>query len=462
MTEIKRRPDLPETAEFSVTLERTNFDVELPQDISVEIQELKYLSEENFVDTIRPILRACMTRIRHIEGEKIRGDKWIYHMLPDPNDSGRKNPLVVLPGRGCGYEKATGGCSMCNFAGDGRDITTRDVDEAMEFLIENQKDKKVSKININALGSFFSDREISPDIRAYIYSKIKEHADKMGEDGLVVFITEARIDHITEERVKEMREAVGRDVIIDIGVGVESTDYLLREAVINKGLPVDWEDKLRMIRGYQPMDVTVHTMFGTPFLDEGQSVRETVKSIRDCIRMENQDGEHVIDSVLLMVMNRKPGTLTDYLSRSGQYRMPNLMAVAESLLTIGESVSTEELKRVRILGLVGPDVHVKAGTEYVSRDPDHPELDDIYDILLEWRGTPEELDKLRIAYQAVSQDVRDQIGYGGPYEGEGLSEEEKTRLRTSICEAYYRIATTLFPELQGSSFAEISDHFKQN
>ncbi|MFH1766746.1 MAG: hypothetical protein ABH826_01485 [Patescibacteria group bacterium] len=460
MSERPQPERLRETMSLPRSLEMADFHVELPDDLVREIQELREVEESEYIETVRPILRAIMANIRRVEGEKIRGDKWVYHMLPDPNDPERNNPLVVLPGHGCGYEKASGGCSMCNFAGEGRDATKQDVDEAMDFLISNQEDHFVHKINLNALGSFFHDKELTPDLRSYIYQRIREYAEKVGDKGLVLFVTEGRLDHITDKKMKEMRDGIGEHVLLDVGVGVESTDPLVRETIINKGLPENWEKRLQIIKEYQPVNVETHIIFGTPFLDESQTIRDTVKSVKDMIEISESEGDSR-DLVLFMVMNRKPGTLTEYLARGDQYQLPNLMATAEALLKIGELVSLDSLKHVMVFGLVGPDVHAEAGTQYVGEDTESAELKAIHEILLNWRGLPEDLDKLRSAFDAVPKEIRTAVGYHGPYEGVGLTKEEKKDLRTTVAEAYYRLVTTFFPHLEGLSFEEISQYFKK-
>jgi len=143
---------------------------------------------------------------------------------------------------------------MCNFAGKGRDATVKDVNEAMDFIIDHnnkcfQEDSNRGHaiININALGSFFHSGELNKEVRSQIYKRIRDYAEGEAKGKNVVFINESRIDHITEEKMKEMREGVGDNVIIDIGVGIESTDDLVRESIINKGLPEDWKERLEIV-----------------------------------------------------------------------------------------------------------------------------------------------------------------------------------------------------------------------
>jgi len=250
---------------------------------------------------------------------------------------------------------------MCNFAGKGRDATVKDVNEAMDFIIDHnnkcfQEDSNRGHaiININALGSFFHSGELNKEVRSQIYKRIRDYAEGEAKGKNVVFINESRIDHITEEKMKEMREGVGDNVIIDIGVGIESTDDLVRESIINKGLPEDWKERLEIVRKYDG-GLTAHIMYGTPVLNEKQQITDAIKSFKECAEMTDSEGKKMFDTLLFMVMNSKPGTLVNYLKEQGVEDLPNILSAVEGIIKIGDKISKSDLEKSHVFGLVGPN-----------------------------------------------------------------------------------------------------------
>ncbi len=414
-----------------------------------EIDSVARLADPQFIRTVRPVLRAIMHGF-HKDFGTISGDKVVHHFLPDPNDPNRQNPLVVLGSGKCGYAEGSGGCSMCSF-GEGKSIpvTKQDVDYAMdEIIIKSNEDylqahpnKRIALVNINAIGSFFGDGEMSPETRDYIYERVRAYKDRMKSEGknrLMVFVTEARFDDVTEERLKDMRNKLGQDVIIEIGFGVESTNDLIREAIVNKGLDPNWREKIALLKKYD-MEVALHIMYGLPFLSQDQAMVDTIQSIKDCMSLANR--------VLLMVMNRKPGTLTDYMMSQNSYSLPTVKSVAETVVKLAEDLTPEQLRQLSVFGLVSPEAHVEAGT--VNVRPTNPQEETIFNILTNWRGSAGDLLALK---NALKSSV--------PTTLLPLTEEAKLGLKKQIVGTYLKAIRSLYPKAQIERLQDAYELFK--
>lgn len=460
---------MPETfREKEPALENTDFKEPLPESAQREIERTAELPDEEFVGEVRPVLRGLLKEIRKTEGELVRADEVVYHMLPSPNNPDRENPLVVMPSRGCGYEKGSGGCSMCNFGCEGRETTMEDADTALEIIFdhnrrwfaEHPEDDGGVIVNINEPGSFLSDRELSPEVRDHIYRRIREYKETEAQGRTVVMVTESRLDQITEEKLIEMREKLGPGVVIDIGVGIESTDLVVEEGIFNKGKPDDWQEKMRMMDRHG-VGVTPHLMFGAPFLTEEQAINDAAKSLRDCLEIRNDRGEKFVNTALLMIMNRRPGTMVDYLARNEQHQMPNVMAVAETMERLGEELSPEDFRKIMVFGLVGPKNLVEAGTEYMTCHDESCQCNGVFGILREWRGTPENLKRLKDARASVTDACPNEASFQGPYKRQdGLSPEDKRQIKERAVGAYYRMSQTILPEKRGMGVEEIIKSFE--
>lgn len=423
-----------------------DFGKSLSPEVQEGLEKISELSDENFIRQVRPIVRSIMHHIRSVEGLKIQGFEAVCHMLPSPNDPDMQNPLIVLPGRGCGYQKGEGGCTMCNFAQEGRDATIQDVDEAVDFLInhfesyfeKNPTKPKVAVININALGSFFHKDELTPEVRDHIYHRVNKYKKEQGKDRIVVFVLEGRLDQITEENISDMREKVGEDVVIDVGVGIESTDFLVREGVINKGLPEDWKERLAILRKYD-CEIEGHVMFGTPFLDQDQMIDDTVESVRDLANMKDTRGEKMFQQVLLMVSNKKPGTLVNQLAKSGEYALPDIFDVYDAVKKLDDVIGDESKSRVMVFGLVGPEAHREAGTEYLE-----PQGGDeaAYQALLKWDGSREKYMEFVEAIEAIPESAVSKKKHQERKKSIGnRAQDPRQQLKKKIAEACYRLAS---------------------
>lgn len=444
--------------ELRIQLETVDFSLPLTPEQEASLIEISALPDQAFIEKLQPLLSMLMARLREAEGEKIRGDKWVYHMLPSPRP-GLENPLVVLPGRGCGYEKGSGGCSMCNFAGEGRPATIQDVDEAMDFIIQHNAKTferipghPLAVVNINALGSFFHAGELSSEVRRHIYTRIRAYQETL-PDKKVLFVLEARIDHLDEAVLKEMRECLGPKVLVDLGVGIESTQLLVREGIINKGLPADWLARLALLKKYH-VDLTSHFMFGTPLLDAREQVQDSVRSISEFSRLTSEVVNN--SQYLFMVMNCKPGTLPEFLRRNGEYQLPNILSVAQGILDLQEELPPQEFEKIMIFGLVGPELHMEGGVEYVRpHDPNCP-CTEIHRLLAEWRSYPSYVKKLKELMGNLPEDCETRQQYAAQKHDTAIQEAREPRaLRRKIAETYLRMGTAILPGQVGKDLTQL-------
>jgi radical SAM enzyme (TIGR01210 family) len=402
----------------------------LPEKIAAEfkdkIERIANMSDSDFIITARGLLRTAMISLRHEFGA-ISGEKTVSHLLPDPFNPQRENPLVVLGTGRCSYMEM-GGCSMCSFGESAqRDISNKEIDAALDFLRKhNDKYPDKALFNINVIGSFFNDSELKPEKREYILEYIKKYKSD-NPDKMAVLVTESRFEDITEAKMANLRKTLGVDVPIEIGFGVESTNNLVREAILGKGLDPKWQEKLRMLKKYD-IDFTLHIMFGSPFLNEKEQMADSIQSAKDCLKLTGQN-----DRVLLMIMNKKPGTLVDALAQEGKYQLPSVALAAETVLRLGEELTGEEFKRISVFGLVFPEEFIKSGAEKVSASSEAEQK--IINILEKWRGSAQELAALEQAY--IKLNKKNSLA-------ENLPQLDIKRLKTQIISEYVKILAKLY------------------
>jgi len=390
-----------------------------------EIERLKALDQEEFIKTARKLLHTIMIHLREKYGADTAKET-THHFLPDPNDAARENPLVVLGTGRCSYAE-TGGCSMCGFGeSERRNVSENEINDAFDFAREhNDKYPDHAVFNINANGSFFNEKELLPARRKSVWAKIKTYKDQNPEKK-VIFVTESRFEDINEEKLIEMRKELGNDIPIEIGFGVESTNELIREAIVGKGLDPEWEEKLELLKKYK-MDSALHIMFGLPFLDKREQISDSVSTIKDCLSATED-----FDRILMMVMNRKPGTLIDALMKKDEYQLPTISMVAETVIRLGRELTEKDLKRISVFGFEFSKELAEVGTKTVEyRDKNEKA---ILDILLKWRGTSEELRSLETAFSSLPPDIYDQTLLNEP-----LPDIKESEIKENILKQYFRM-----------------------
>ena len=293
-------------------------------------RKISDLSEDDFIEAADLVMSGILPRISKERG-RLSSGKWGHFDLPTPDkeDPERLAPLVSLDTVGCYHSLGKGGCSMCDYGWGGGKKTpenlTQQAEEALEFLKERNRKYKEAQYNIIGAGSFFDDREIPSGVREMIYSFVAQN--KINHERSK-FITETRLEFINEDNLRKMREMLGDDVVIEIGYGMESTDRLVREVCVHKQLPVNFREKLELMKEYN-IDRWGHIIMKPPFLTEKESIDDAEKSIKDLL--DNDMAEHVI----LMSMNIRKASLVGRLGEEGKYELPSVWSTIEVMRRLG-------------------------------------------------------------------------------------------------------------------------------
>ena len=199
---------------------------------------------------------------------------------------------------------------MCSYYLDAKlDATQQFVEREINNALEKGR-AEIAKIFTS--GSFFDEREISKELRAKIYEKLK----RLGYRKLIV---ESRPEFITEDVVKEIENS---GIEIEVGIGVETSNDFYREILINKGF--SFEDFVRaseMLRDVAR--VKAYLLLKPPLLTEREAIEDALKSVEDVKPYAD------VISLNLMTIHKK--TLVEKLWTKRIYRPPWLWSAVEIL-----------------------------------------------------------------------------------------------------------------------------------
>jgi radical SAM enzyme (TIGR01210 family) len=290
-------------------------------------------------DHMGMFLRTVMKKLRQGMFDPPRTFIWpptVYYLPRNYRGQPYNLPLIELETRGCSWSIESGGCTMCNYGGQGRDLPSEILVAQASFALSIVRGSPY--IHLVPIGSFYDEREVPEDVRRKITEIVRD-------SGFVEYMgTESRAGFVTEEKISETVDIL-ENIQFEVGVGLESSDDIIRELIVNKG-----ESKASFLRFYRickekGVVSATHVLLKPPFLTESEAIEDAVKSIRWSI-------DNGSDYVILMVMNLRKGyTLTNWLYERGKYKLPMLWSLIKVLLDLGEGYS----KKVVIGGLISSE-----------------------------------------------------------------------------------------------------------
>jgi radical SAM enzyme (TIGR01210 family) len=245
--------------------------------------------------------------------------------------------MIVLRSNGCEHYKKTGGCSMCShFNGTPINgvVTTENYIKQWDSIIDGSQFETYVDFNLNDypvvciynLGSFFNENEISKEAARYIFSTLNNY--KNVEKAIV----ESRAEYVTDDAISNIKSVY--DNIIEIGIGVESTNMTIRELCHHKGI----EDMSIYKKTVDTLHVhgckaLAYVNLKPVFLTEQEAIDDAVKTCIDCIDMG-------FDAISIEPTSLQNYSLANYMFELGVYRVPWLWSIREIIDQIYEKMET--------------------------------------------------------------------------------------------------------------------------
>jgi archaeosine synthase beta-subunit len=236
------------------------------------------------------------------------------------NDSPVSRLVITLRSPGCEWVKKGGGCVMCgHFAGTTQGIIPSPGDTIAQFRTELSKYDigKIGILSIYNSGSVLNPSEVEPDALETIFRDIANISS------VRKVILESRAEYINPERVGRLADILGKDRLLTIAVGLETSDDLKRALCVNKGTSTS-EIKNAVESLGKTATTQIYVLLGLPFLTETESIEDTVESIK--FAKEIGAGEIHIEP---MTVQRY--TLIEQLAERGLYRLPSVYSIYEVL-----------------------------------------------------------------------------------------------------------------------------------
>ena len=221
--------------------------------------------------------------------------------------------VIILRTRGCSWALSSG-CSMCGYFNDSMfvDVSEEDLRFQFEKAMQNYKDEKIVKLFTS--GSYLDPNEISLSMQDEILNHLAVRTEKIS--------VESRPEYITEKRLSSLQKIVDAKEF-EIGIGLETSNDLIREKTINKGFTFyEYKIATKRLNKYR-MNVKTYVLMKPPFLTEKESLNDCIQTTKDIAPYT--------DVLSLNPTNVQRHTVVEYLWKRNQYRPPWLWSIVEFL-----------------------------------------------------------------------------------------------------------------------------------
>lgn len=181
--------------------------------------------------------------------------------------------VIFLRGTGCSRAESCGGCTFCGFYNAtkrGNKVSGKDYLAQLHKSLK-EWDPKVTKLCCYNDGSLLCDSEIDFDTVMEIFREVNKLKN------IEEITIEAKVEDITEEKVKALRECFDRS--IEIAVGFESANPLIRDICVNKSFENSKFERDVEIAKKFGIDIIPLIMAKPPFLTEKEAADDLVNSL---------------------------------------------------------------------------------------------------------------------------------------------------------------------------------------
>jgi radical SAM enzyme (TIGR01210 family) len=185
--------------------------------------------------------------------------------------------MIVLRTSGCAYDQNNMGCAMCDFKRHAvnRDMINSDVlMEQLEYSLEQAifSPDDVSQIDLLSLGSFLHNNEVPEEFRILAFQKFSTIK------GLKKIVIESRSPYIQSKSLLSLKNLLREDQILEIGLGIESSDEFIRNNVLRKNLSNTEIRRVVDICAKTGVEFLTYLLIGSMTLTEDEALQDAINS----------------------------------------------------------------------------------------------------------------------------------------------------------------------------------------
>lgn len=286
--------------------------------------------------------------------------------------------MVVLRTSGCAYDKNKSGCSMCDFSRHAvpGHVSSDDLLRQLEHGLAqaNFGSRDVEQLDLLTLGSFLHDAEVEPAFRGAAFRKLATF------EGLKKIVVESRASYFKAERMRELKSLLRSDQILEVGLGIESSNDRIRNEVLRKSLSRPHILNAIHACAESGVQFLAYLLIGSMTLSEKEAVNDAVSSAQWVAKVCREAA--VPFRIAFEPVFVTQGTELERLFNEGRYKLINLWRVVDALKgaincgTLFVGLSDEGLSKNRTpQGCENCSEKLRAALERFNGSQDLSELD---------------------------------------------------------------------------------------
>ena len=242
---------------------------------------------------------------------------------------------------GCEY----GVCTMCDFAYHSNpDIKPENVMAQHRATLEKLSvETGITHFDLLTLGNYYNDNEVSPELRQQMLSSLA------GVPSLRRVLTEARRQYVTVEKLKQAKDCLRDNQILEYGLGYECSDEYVRNVVLNKAVPEQHLDECLEMCAEAGVDFVSYVLIKPHTLTEREGIDKAVDTALHVLSKAEQHGVYARIAFEPVFVTKN--TVLDDLWKKEKYTPPKLWSVAEVLIQTAERLGMKNTQGKLFVGL---------------------------------------------------------------------------------------------------------------
>lgn len=212
---------------------------------------------------------------------------------------------------------------MCNYGSGYKSNPVKMIKNVREAITKIEEDPRMF-LMISPPGSMLDESEVPATARKGIFNLVKKLSFQN-------FSFETRAETVSGKKIKEILSVINHKKL-SVELGLESSNFWVRKFSINKALSLsDYKKALEILKKNKIRSLT-NVIIGSPFLSPSQQIKDTVKTIKWCLKNGN-------DRCIVFPVHIRKGTLVEKLWDLGIYNPPSLWSLVEVIKKTGKELS---------------------------------------------------------------------------------------------------------------------------
>ena len=267
-----------------------------------------------------------------------------------------KRCVLYLPGKGCGWYKKSGGCSICGFNSELEKVNRikkiNNEDLMMLYKIAERATFAMSPFRLTIFngGSFLNDDEIPLEVQLDIADNFKRHFS------FQVMEIESRPEYVKENKIAELVDRA-KPKTVQVNIGLECVDDYIRINYINKGFLKEEYERACSVLKNNGAKVLTYVFLKPPFISEKRAIKEAINTVNYVF--EQGTGEAALECAFV-----QKNTQLEKLYKKNEFRPPWLW----SIIKVIESISGKGIVRIGDFQDVPPPLAVPYNCDRCSNE----------------------------------------------------------------------------------------------